>query len=646
MTLFLLAASLLAPAVETELLDALSGERAQAHTQVLASGSRYPGSKGFRRAAEYVVEQAAKAGLKNVRVERFPMSEPSWDVVSAELWMIEPERTRLATTEAIELTLAQYSHEADVSAELVDVGPGTSESDYAGREVAGKIVLASGHPRAVQARAMEKKAVGIVSDWQGQFFGVTPSRGAVSWAALDWHKPGFAFVLSPRGGERLRARLARGKIMVQARVDVDAADTTEMEMVMGELPGTAAQGDDVVLSAHLDHHRPGANDNASGSAALLEMARVLAARPPARRTVRFWWTTEILSVHAYFERHPEEARRIAANVNMDQAGGDIRRPTELVYTQSLRWLPTFWDDVLQSFAEDARDRWARPLFEPASRFVAPTGSRFPLWLEFWTDGDPTPGSDNYAFIDAFIGIPSANIAAATLETIHSSDDRPEIIDPTCLKRAMYLAGAPVVWLAGAGPAEVRSALGLVAARARARVEAELAEALPAAAHEPARNRLRQAVLRESARVRSLLPLAAADARLRALIEAEARALEDQRKPLETRLAAYFEAPPSAASATPSIPPASAASTASADLVRLAKRVPQRAVSLGPDAPRWRRFRHQSLPGNAVLYANNLIDGRRSVADIWDALRALLPDTKLEAVEAYVDAMEKAGLVRY
>ena len=50
--------------------------------------------------------------------------------------------------------LAEDSESADVTAELVDVGEGTKESDYAGKDVKGKIVLVSASPGAVQDLAV------------------------------------------------------------------------------------------------------------------------------------------------------------------------------------------------------------------------------------------------------------------------------------------------------------------------------------------------------------------------------------------------------------------------------------------------------------------------------------------------------------
>ena len=70
------------------------------------------------------------------------------------------------------------------------------------------------------------------------------------------------------------------------------------DVVTAVIPGTDGS-EEIVFSCHLCHQKPGANDNASGAAAILEAARALNAlirrgeieRP--RRTIRFIWPPEI-----------------------------------------------------------------------------------------------------------------------------------------------------------------------------------------------------------------------------------------------------------------------------------------------------------------------------------------------------------------
>src|SRR5262249_56739742 len=131
----------------------------------------------------------------------------------------------------------------------------------------------------------------------------------------------------PRQGDELRDLLRHGPVTVRAHARAKRATPGEIGQVMAEIPGEVKDRD-IVLAAHLDHQQPGANDNASGSGTLLEVARTLhqliaagkISRP--RRTLRFWWSTEIRSEQAYFRKHPEEAKKIAMAVVLDQAGGD------------------------------------------------------------------------------------------------------------------------------------------------------------------------------------------------------------------------------------------------------------------------------------------------------------------------------------
>lgn len=100
------------------------------------------------------------------------------------------------------------------------------------------------------------------------------------------------------------------------------------------LPGSdeTLSGEYVVLSAHLDHEgiKPsfsgedsifnGAMDNASGSAALLEVARLLAANPPKRSVLFVNVTAEEKGLVGsdYFARFPTVApEAVVANVNLD-----------------------------------------------------------------------------------------------------------------------------------------------------------------------------------------------------------------------------------------------------------------------------------------------------------------------------------------
>ena len=96
------------------------------------------------------------------------------------------------------------------------------------------------------------------------------------------------------------------------------------------LPGVAAAGEVVVIGAHYDSvvGSPGANDNASGVAALLEIARLLARQQPAR-SVRFvafvneeppFFSTPDMGSRVYARRARERGDNIVAMLSLETIG--------------------------------------------------------------------------------------------------------------------------------------------------------------------------------------------------------------------------------------------------------------------------------------------------------------------------------------
>src|SRR6266403_3337668 len=238
------------------LANELSGETAKRNLEGIARSHRQRGSQGFHEAAELVAERLRAYGLSAVAILQFPAdgkifygtqrSRPAWDAEMGELaeislepssrlcqegWREEVDKlptegkigvamvclnvNMLASYEAMPIVLAEDSESADVTAELVDVGEGTKESNYAGKDVKGKIVLVSAQPGAVQDLAVGKfGAVGIVSYAQNQktaWWG--EDENLIRWGHLDTFSPNktFAFMVSLKTARRLRERLTHGE---------------------------------------------------------------------------------------------------------------------------------------------------------------------------------------------------------------------------------------------------------------------------------------------------------------------------------------------------------------------------------------------------------------------------------------------------
>src|SRR4029077_7224901 len=130
------------------LAQELSGEPAKRNLEGIARFHRQRGSQGFHQAAELGAGGLRAYGLRGVAILEFPAdgkifygtqrSRPAWDVAFAELWEKQDGgAAKIASFESEPVVLAEDSESADVTADLVDVGDGTRESDYSGKDVKG-----------------------------------------------------------------------------------------------------------------------------------------------------------------------------------------------------------------------------------------------------------------------------------------------------------------------------------------------------------------------------------------------------------------------------------------------------------------------------------------------------------------------------
>ncbi len=485
------------------LANELSGETAKRNLEGLARLHRQRGSTGFHAGAELVAERARAYGLNDVAILPFPAdgkifygtqrSRPGWDAEEGELEEVKEVKeksggatVKVASYWAMPIVLAEDSESADVVAELVDVGEGTKESDYAGKEVKGKIVLVSAQPGAVQYLAVGKfGAVGMVSYAQNQktaWWG--EDENLIRWGHLETFSPNktFGFMVSLKTARGLRERLARGEAIRLHAVVKAGQHASNYEVVTATIPGADAKlkEEEIAFSCHLDHQRPGANDNASGCVTILEVARTLQkliaegklARPA--RTIRFFWPPEIEGTMALLnaraaqfliyldehgrsteQHHPvqrdnqpaagaplssEFAKRIKAVIHMDMVGGGPATKAVFHVTRGPMSLPSFVHDVAWAFAEFLNEQSYK--FAATGRaeypLVAPEGGAEPLRAEC---SAYTMGSDHDVYQDSSFGIPAIYLNDWPDRYIHTNFDSAANIDTTKLKRAAFIGAA-------------------------------------------------------------------------------------------------------------------------------------------------------------------------------------------------------------
>lgn len=479
---------LLDAAVVAALAQELSGESAKRNLEIISQSHRMRASQGLRAAAEHVAAQLRSDGVDDVEILQFPAdgktmfgtqkSRPSWDVKSAELWELEQgakgrvRAAKIADWESTPLSLAQDSESGDVTADLVDVGAGTTDADYRGKDVCGKLVLVSSQPEQAQALAVDQNgAAGILSYAQNQrtaWWG--ENAELLRWGHLDSFapKPVFAFMVRPSQARAWQQRIAAGEtVRLQAKVDA-GRHAGSYDIVSARIRGgdPALMEQEVAFTCHLDHPHPGANDNASGCATILEVARTFATLiregtlPRPARSLRFLWPPEIEGTTILLNARPDMAARIVAAIHMDMVGGGPETKAVFRVTRSPASLPTFVNDVAETMADFVNEQSLAYASGAAATYplVAKDGGKEALLA--YAD-EFTPGSDHVVLTEGAFRIPSVYLNDWPDRYIHTDRDLPANIDPTKLERAAFIGASTGWYLANLAGADTDDLLGVV-----------------------------------------------------------------------------------------------------------------------------------------------------------------------------------------
>ena len=658
----------------------------------LARHHRVQASTGFSRAANYIASKAKEFGLEQVEIERFPAdgqktyhtlrSTPGWEATSGELWEVQPNKTKVADYDEMRVALADYSQSADVRATLVDVGAGTSAKDYDGKDVKGRIVLAGGGVATVHKLACDERgAAGVLSYQQNQVTGWSGDYvDNVRWGHLSPYNAGnkFAFMISLRRARQYRERLERNEQITLHAVVKAEMKASNYEVVTAIIPGSDLAGEEIVFSCHLCHQKPGANDNASGAAAILEVARTLTTLirrgelEKPRRTIRFIWPPEINGTVAYFAEHPEIVRRMKAAVHCDMVGGNygITKST-LHVTHTPASLPSAVNTVADTFAEYAIAGALKAAsgagFEDA--LVSPEGAKD----SFVADITPYEmGSDHDVYQEGSFRIPAIYLRDWPDVFIHTNNDTPANIDPTKMKRSSFIAAAAGYFLARVGAREAARLADEVFARALARVpkQRERARAVETSgvqdADEEARNIIARSLENDAETIASVLAFAPGDKTLETKVEGLVDQLSgawlvltgrltEQRKGNRIFFMLEQKEQPKEQSKPRNPKDASRPRSVGGDY----RRVPARKVT-GPMSVYYYNYveerangdlraveRISAMPqGDIILYEIlNLVDGKRSIQAIRDYLAAAYGPIAVEDVADYLRLLEKIGVVR-
>ncbi|HYM80800.1 MAG TPA: DUF4910 domain-containing protein [Candidatus Limnocylindria bacterium] len=455
-----------------------SGPRALETVRALARFHRVQASPGYDQAADWMADQLEALGL-GVEVEKVPgdgrtrslgyLMPEGWECTHAIATFVDGDtRQRVCDYGAEKLSLILRSAPARGRYPIVVVDDGTEDANYAGVDVKGAVVLTGGVVQRVhQLAVVERGAAGLLYDGRRL---LPPVRDrfddpdALTYTSFWWNgeEPrAWGFVLSPRAGERVRERLRSG---ARPELDVEIesrAFTTDVPLLSTRIPGQAPG--EVLILAHLCHPQPSANDNASGAAAVLECARVLAALRSRGElelgpSLRFLWVPELTGTYAWLAHDAARARGLLAAVNLDMVGQDQERCGSTLLVEHPPWFSaSFGEELLVRVRERAVD-WVRSYSGPG-HYSRTRMAEVPY----------SGGSDHVVFTDPALGVPCPMLIQWPDRYYHTSHDTPDKTDPASLELAVRCAATYAAFVASAARPERHWLLDAVGRGARQRL---------------------------------------------------------------------------------------------------------------------------------------------------------------------------------
>ena len=341
--IFLFAAALLPAEINPDVKDTADRLAASIYTgpsmttlQDLSDGfgGRLTGSPAYNRAAEWAAGQFRSYGIQNVRLEPFTM-ESGWQRGSAHGELTSP--------------FARTLHLESL---------GWSPSTPPGGVKGDVLVVDDVSPERIKALGDQPKGKIIFYDlgkifahgWMKAFSQLEASypklkdAGAIAIVFPDREKDNVLNAFSPNWGSKLsilpaaqvgmedwqmiRRLSEKGPVSLQFTLQNTTPGPIQVNNIVAEIKGSEHPDEWILIGAHFDSwdYGTGAQDNGTGSAMVLEVARAIAALDKApKRTIRFalWGGEEegLLGSYAYSQAHAEEMAKCVAVLNTDNGSG-------------------------------------------------------------------------------------------------------------------------------------------------------------------------------------------------------------------------------------------------------------------------------------------------------------------------------------
>ena len=396
---------------------------------------RIQGSGDLVNAVLYVKERLEDLGL-DVELHIDVYDGRRWHMTLQSPIAWEPVEGSLVagkelTTEESPLLIMAHSPSGEAEGKVLPI---LREEDW--EEAEGKIVLAGREWRDAYRKANEAGAKAFIAYREGTenafpYIGLFLTREDLEWAKIP------AVTVPETVAKGLTRKALSGGTEVKVSVETEIRERQDLPVLLarvGEPPY-------ILFTAHICHPKPGANDNASGSAMLIELARKLSELydDSFRFGFAFLWVPEYHGSQAFVETPAFEDYYISINLDMVAGSPDRSGSTLMLVRTPL-----------------SRFSIVSGLMEAYLKKVNSAGSSF--------SGSPLPGMAFRAYpyemgsdhdVLNFFGVPAVMPITWPDRFYHSSEDTVEKISRKTIEVIGRAVLATALTLGGSGKGELR-----------------------------------------------------------------------------------------------------------------------------------------------------------------------------------------------
>lgn len=291
----------------------------------LSSYHRIQGSREILRAADFIRASLEERDTE-VSVHTFSYAAPQkwlgslvgWDLYDGEVYITHPRRETLTSVKKSLTAVAAHSPGGEFAGRVSYVeDEGSIPSDI-------EVALTSNRSLNMYFRLVEKGAKAVLIYRRDAVLDGIPYVGLFPTPAELPMMKSPVLCISRRSAEIMKLNLFKGeKVRVEGFVKASYADPRDIKVISAEFGDGEKE---VHLTAHYCHPRGTINDNVSGAAALLCVARAFSKSIKKTkcelggRRIRFVWIPEHYGSLAFIRKLLKEGVEVVGALNLDMVG--------------------------------------------------------------------------------------------------------------------------------------------------------------------------------------------------------------------------------------------------------------------------------------------------------------------------------------